>query len=254
VAGSAAAPAARCRKFRRGSFIACPCRRAHREDGALARVARHGHVAAHHARELARKGKAEPRPAVAARGQRVCLGELLEQLRLLFGGQADAGIRDGKLDPIASVRHLAHPQSDLAFFRELAGIAQEIEQNLLEPHGVRVERAQVLLRFDDDTVLVLLGELSRCADDLIDKPRQIHRLGIEFELPGFDLREVQHLVDEAKEVGPGGIHPAQRFQRLFRAEARRVADHHLGEPDDGVERRAQLVAHAGKKLGFVFAR
>ncbi len=108
--------------------------------------------------------------------------------------------------------------------------------------------------FDDKAVLVLLGELSRSADDLIDKPGQIHKLGIEFELAGFDLREVQHLVDEAKEVSPGGIHTAQRFQGLFRAEARRIGDHHLGQADDGVERRAQLVAHAGEELRLVFAR
>src|SRR5262249_3067412 len=42
-------------------------------------------------------------------------------------------------------RKMAHPQGHLALFRELASIAQEIEQNLLEPYGVRVERAQVLL-------------------------------------------------------------------------------------------------------------
>ena len=36
-------------------------------------------------------------------------------------------------------------------------------------------------------------------------------------------------VDEAQEVGPGGIHTAQRLQRLFRAEARRVGEHHLGQ-------------------------
>jgi hypothetical protein len=30
-----------------------------------------------------------------------------------------------------------------------------------------------------------------------NKPSQIHRLGIEFELTGFDLREVKYLVDEA---------------------------------------------------------
>jgi len=100
--------------------------------------------------------------------------------------------------------------------------------NLLEPHGVRGERSQVLLRFDDEAVLVLFGKLSRGADDLVDKPGQIHRLGIEFELACFDLREVQYLVDEAQEMGAGGIHTPQRFQRLFRAEARRVADHHLG--------------------------
>src|SRR6516164_11416777 len=71
-----------------------------------------------------------------------------------------------------SVRHLAHPQGDLTFFRELARIAQEVEQNLLEPQGVRSERAHVLRRFDNKAVFVLLGELSRGADDVIDKPRQ----------------------------------------------------------------------------------
>jgi hypothetical protein len=52
----------------------------------LAGLTHHGHVAAHHARELARERKAEPGPAVAARGQGIYLGEFLEQLRLLFGG------------------------------------------------------------------------------------------------------------------------------------------------------------------------
>jgi hypothetical protein len=119
-------------------------------------------------------------------------------------------------------------------------------------------RADVLLSVDDEAVLVLLGELSRGADDLIDEAGQIKTLGIEFKFAGFDLREIKDLVDEAKEMGPGGIHPAQRFQRLFRAEARRVGDHHLGQADDGVERGAQLVAHAGTTLcnsprGMAFA-
>jgi hypothetical protein len=233
--------------------VLCAARQAHREHRALAQLARHSHVAAHHARELAGDGKAEPRPAVAPRGQGIGLGEILEQFRLLFGGEADAAIGDGKLDPIASIRHFAHPQRDIALFRELAGIAQQIEQDLLEPHGVRGERTEVLLGLDDEAVLVLLGELSRGADDLIDKARQINRLGIELELAGFDLREIEDLVDEAQEVGPGGIHAAQRFQCLLRAEAFRVADHHLGQADDGVERRAQLVAHAGEKLRLVLA-
>src|SRR5262249_22133896 len=35
---------------------------------------------------------------------------------------------------------------------------------------------------------------------------------------------------------------------------RRVGNHHLRKADDGVERRAQLVAHAGEELRLVFAR
>jgi hypothetical protein len=81
---------------------------------------------------------------------------------------------------VASVRRLAHPQRDLAVLRELTGIAQQIEQYLLEPQGVRGERAHVLLRVDNEAVLVLLGELPRGADYLIDKPCQIDWLGIEF--------------------------------------------------------------------------
>jgi len=44
----------------------------------LARLARHRHVAAHHARERARDGKPEPCPAVAPSGEGIGLGELLE--------------------------------------------------------------------------------------------------------------------------------------------------------------------------------
>ena len=55
-------------------------------------------------------------------------------------------------------------------------------------------------------------------------------------------------------MGAGTVHPAQRLCRFFRAEARRIGDHHLSEPDDGIERRAQLMAHAGDELRLVLAR
>ena len=54
-------------------------------------------------------------------------------------------------------------------------------------------------------------------------------------------------------MAAGTVHPAQWLRRFFSAEARRIGDHHLGEPNDGVERRAQLMAHAGKELRFVLA-
>src|SRR5438046_3206494 len=57
--------------------------------------------------------------------------------------------------------------------------------------------------------LFFSARLSGGADDLINKASQVHRLWIEFELAGFDLGEVQYLVDEAQEVGAGGIHTTQ---------------------------------------------
>src|SRR5215467_3250343 len=86
--------------FRLWLWLGCrAARQAHHEHRALARLAGHGHVAAHHASELAGDGEPEPRPAVAARGQGIGLGEILEQFGLLFGCHADAAVRDRKLDP-----------------------------------------------------------------------------------------------------------------------------------------------------------
>src|SRR5215831_6971327 len=82
----------------------------------------------------------------------------------------------------------------------------------------------------------------------------MHGLWVELELSGLDFRQVKHLVDEAKKVSPSAVHALQRLLRLFRAEARRIGDQHIGEPDDGIERRAQLVAHAGYELRLVLAR
>src|SRR6516165_392921 len=120
--------------------------------------------------------------------------------------------------------------------------------------GSTVNAPKVLLRVDDEAVLVLLGKLSGGSDDLVDQRCSPHGLWVELELSGLDLRQVEHLVDEAKEVCPSAIYALQRLLRLFGAEARRVFDHHLGQPDDGVERRTQLVAHAGDELRLVLAR
>src|SRR5215831_10352369 len=68
-------------------------------------------------------------------------------------------------------------------------------------------------------------------------------LGVEFELSGLDLGQVKHLVDEAKQVSSSAVHALQRLLRLFCAQARRIGDQHIGEPDDGVEWRALFVAH-----------
>src|SRR6516162_4539058 len=148
--------------------IAAPWQ-AHREHRTFARLARHGHVAAHHARELARQGKAEPRPAEALSSRGIGLGELLEQLSLLLSRHADAGVGDGELDEAAAIAHLACRKLDLSRFSELARIAEEIEQNLPQPHGVHGQCAEVLSDFDDEAVLVLLGKLSGGVNHLVDQ-------------------------------------------------------------------------------------
>src|SRR5215813_12123868 len=165
-----------------------------------------------------------------------------------------AFLRSSKRHRQPRVGDPARPQPDLAFLGELAGIAEEIEQDLPQPHGVDGQCAEVLLGVDDEAVLVLLGKLSGGADDVVDQRCELHGLWVELELSRLDLRQVEHLVDEAEKVSTRAVHALQGPLRLFCAEARRVFDQHVGEPDDGIERRAQLMAHAGDELRLVLAR
>src|SRR5262245_23273064 len=98
-------------------------RQAHREYRSFARLARDCHIAPHHACELARDGEAEAGAAKSLRGRPIGLGELLEQLRLLIRGHADAAIGNGHLDPVAAIADPARSERDLALLGEFAGIA-----------------------------------------------------------------------------------------------------------------------------------
>src|SRR5262245_18412279 len=102
--------------------------------------------------------------------------------------------------------------------------------------------------FEDESVLVLIRQLERRANDVHEERGPSHRLRTELQLAGFDLGEVEHLVDKTEEMGAGAMHPLERLLSFFRAETRCIGDHHLGQADDRIERRAPFMAHAGDKL------
>ena len=85
-----------------GSYVATclafgAARQAHCKHRALAWLARHGHVATHHARELAGDSKTKSGAAEALSSRGIGLGGFLEQLSLLLRRHADAGVGDGEL-------------------------------------------------------------------------------------------------------------------------------------------------------------
>src|SRR6478609_114635 len=75
-------------------------------------------------------------------------------------------------------------------------------------HGIDGQAAKIVGAFDHEAILILLRQLPRGADDVLKQRRQIHRFRAELELAGFDLGEVEHLVDEAEQVGTGTVDPA----------------------------------------------
>ncbi len=98
------------------------------------------------------------------------------------------------------MRNLAHSQNYAAVLRELAGVAQQIEKNLPNPHGVGFDGREIAWTFHGQAILVLLGERTCGADDFFDQRRNADALQIELQLPGFDLRQVEDLVDQPEEM------------------------------------------------------
>ena len=86
----------------------------------------------------------------------------------------------------------------------------------------------------------------------IDKrgPRR-ERLRRDFEIAGLHLGHVENAVDHRQQMLAGIVDQLRIFLAARRVEHHRVFLHdHLGEADDGVQRRAQFVAHGGEEAGL----
>src|SRR6516225_4774887 len=70
----------------------------------------------------------------------------------------------------------------------------------------------------------------------------------EFELTGLDLRQIKHIIDESEQVFAVSLKAFEYAEHLFGRLAIGAVRHQFGIAQDGVERRAQLVAHIGKEL------
>ncbi len=160
-------------------------------------VALHGDVAAHRLDDALADGEAEPRAAAAARA--VDLAEGLEQRGDRIGRDADAGVADleGDACPGAAGRHRREAQRDAAALGELDRVADEVQQHLLQALGVadhplgeivfqlEVERELLALRIGPE-------QGHHRGGDLVQR----HRRGRQAQLAGFDLRVVEHVVED----------------------------------------------------------
>src|SRR4029077_10552640 len=84
---------------------------------------------------------------------------------------------------------------------------------------------------------------------------EIDLLLLQFETTGFDARHVEHVIDQAQQVLPALLDMSDVFAISGASQwPQKLKAHDVGEADDGVERRAQLVTHMGQKLRLHPAR
>ncbi len=224
------------------------------EGRAFAGPAGHRDVAAEELAEAPGNRQAEAGAAVFFGRGRIGLRERLEQPAELLLGHADAGVGDGKAHhrPVGleTLRH----QSEAAVLGELAAVAEDIEQALLELGAVGMHAAEVLGRLELERIAVLLGQRNDQRPHLFEQRHDFDVFEEDVHLAGFDLRQVENVVDQAEQVTAGAFDLLQVATDIVLSEIGDVFLEDLAVADDGVERRAQLVAHIGEELRLVLAR
>jgi hypothetical protein len=98
-----------------------------------------------------------------------------------------------------------------------------------------------------DAQRTLGGQRPDEVDGVLDDLKETYRLRRQRQVAALDAGEVQHLIDEAKQMLPG---PQDVVDALGLLLGQVVELEQLPEPEDRVERGTQLVAHAGQELAL----
>ena len=184
---------------------------------------------------------------------RLAAGDLTEgryRLGHVLIRDADAGVGD-RQDQRPVAVYSRRDRDFAAFGGELDGVGDEVEQNLLDLGLVGAERRQIVRRLYghlDAALQGLLGEETRRA---LARRRHIDLFLLQLQPAALGLRHFEDVGDDAEKM-LAAVDDVRRIAEVafvfHRAE--HLVLHHFGEADDGVQGRAQLMAHVGEELAF----
>ena len=205
---------------------------------------------AHQVQQPPGDGEPEAGAAVLAGGGAVGLLEGGEQRRRLGAGHADAGVFDAGVQ--RDRRRVQVPrrqaQVDLSLGGELDGVADQVVEDLPQPQGVAEQGAgQFRRERRAQAQALVLGRQGEQFQYVAEQFGQVERVLFQFQPAGLDLGRVEDVVEQAQQGLRGRPH---LFQVLVLARRQFGVQHQMGQPEDGVHRRADLVAHVRQKIAL----
>ncbi len=179
------------------------------------------------------------------------LGEGLEDLWQLGGGDADAGVADVEAEDCVVGRPFdgAHVEGHgAARGCELDGVAEEVDEDLEQAIAIADEVGgdvgRDVVKEREALGLDAQGEHALDGGDAVCEGEAD---GVEIELSGLDAGEVEGVADDAHELLGGG---ASGGEVVCLLEVEAGAEEELDHADDAVHGRTQLVVHAGEELAL----
>ena len=135
-------------------------------------------------------------------------------------------------------------EADLAVLGEFCGVGEQVEDDLPDVDGVADDRGVGAEEDLDDQQVGAAGDRrAHGLDELAQGGAEVEADGVEADLAGLDLGQVEDVADDLHEVATGGLHARGVGDDLGHAALAGLVAHELDVAEDRVQRGAQLVAH-----------
>ncbi len=163
--------------------------------------------------QLTADGKPQTGPPVFARGAGIRLLESFKDQTLLVWRDANAGVFHRERNHLlGGAQHWvvcgpppcgkAYPHFHLTLGRELHRIGQQVLQNLLQTLGVTVHGArQVVREVDVEGQVFGFCDMAEVAINVVAQAGEGNLFHLHRDRAGFDLRQIQNVVNEVQQVG-----------------------------------------------------
>src|SRR5262249_52099782 len=179
------------------------------ERGALPRLRLNPDFSSVHLNNALGYGQAQPSAALLAGDRIIGLLKLLKQLGLVGGGNARTGVADRDIE--CAIVCLGF-DGNFAGIGELNSVADEINQDLRQTATVATSGRQFGRHLDLERKLFVCCQRLQCAADGLGNVLNGIIGEFEFKLASFDLRQIEHVIDESEQM------PAIGFKALEYAE------------------------------------
>ena len=174
--------------------------------------------------------------------------ERLKELHQHVRRQPRAGVPDADANAFRGARGAVHDHRSIRLV-VFDRVGKKVDENLLQPGPIGIDKVRDVelgKGHSDAALLPLRLDHGLAFEHDFGQRRRFPR---QRQLAGLDLREIQDFVDQFQQI-PSRVENLVDAGRLGRRWRRGIGIDELGETEDRIERRAKLMAHAGKEIRF----
>ena len=135
-------------------------------------------------------------------------------------------------------------ESDFSARCKFRCVRQKVVKNLTQARGISTDWAQVRLDVHHQLIAIGSNQTFGGGRHGVHQFGQVNIVDVQLDPSAVNLREIEHVVDEAQQMASSALDARQvRQRRLHRRCVRQIVFQQLRVADHRIERRTQFVAH-----------